>query len=225
VNISAVLFDLDGTLVDTAPDMGGALNDLRAECGLAPLDAAQIRPWVSHGGAALVRLGFGDPGPEAFEALRLRFLQIYSRRLARESLLFEGGHALLDRFDACGIPWGVVTNKPGWLTAPLLQALGLASRAAAIVSGDTLDEKKPHPRPLLHAAAQIGLPPHEFAYVGDAERDMQAARAAGMHGIAAGFGYIGSAECIEAWPRVAVIDSLGSLWPWLQANGLRRTAA
>ena len=123
MSLHAVLFDLDGTLLDTAPDMGGALNELRAEHDLGPLAAAEIRHWVSNGAAALVRLGFGDTAPERFEALRLRFLEIYASRLAHETTLFEGGAALLDALDAGDIPWGIVTNKPGWLTDPLLEAL------------------------------------------------------------------------------------------------------
>jgi N-acetyl-D-muramate 6-phosphate phosphatase len=221
VKISGVLFDLDGTLVDTAPDMGGALNDLRVQHAREPLAAAQIRPWVSHGGAALVRLGFGDVPEERFEPLRLQFLELYSRRLSRESFVFAGGAAMLDALDAHGVPWGIVTNKPGWLTTPLLAALGLAQRAASVVSGDTLANKKPHPEPLLFAAAQIGLPANEFAFIGDAERDMLAAQAAGMVGVAATFGYIAASDRVEQWPQAASIDSLAALLPWLRANGLQ----
>jgi phosphoglycolate phosphatase len=224
VRITAVLFDLDGTLVDTAPDMGGALNELRAEHSLEPLAAAQIRPWVSHGAAALVRLGFGEMEPDGFELRRRRFLELYSRRVARASPLFDGGSELLAALEAAGVPWGVVTNKPGWLTRPLLDALGLTRRAASIVSGDTLAEKKPHPQPLLFAASQIGLPPQQFAYVGDAERDMQAAAAAGMLGITAGYGYLGNDESIAHWPRATTIDSLAALLPWLLAHGLQSAA-
>ena len=221
MKIRAVLFDLDGTLADTAPDMGGALNELRSERGLEPFPAGRIRPWVSHGGAALVRLGFPGLAGEEFEALRLRFLALYARRLARETRLFDGGAELIDALDALAVPWGVVTNKPGWLTDPLLEGLGLAARVATVVSGDTLPQKKPHPLPLQHAAAGIGLACAEVAYVGDAERDMLAAQAAGMPGIAARFGYIGPDDVPESWPQVASIDSLAALLPWLQANGLQ----
>jgi phosphoglycolate phosphatase len=220
VTLHAVLFDLDGTLLDTAPDMGGALNELRAEHDLAPLAAAHIRPWVSNGAAALVRLGFGEPEPARFEALRLRFLEIYASRLAHETTLFEGGAALIDALDAEGIPWGIVTNKPGWLTDPLLEALALRARARVVVSGDTLPEKKPHPQPLLLAAGRIGRRPGACAYIGDAERDMVAARAAGMQGVLATFGYLDPALAWEAWPRVATIAHLAELLPWLRHNGL-----
>jgi phosphoglycolate phosphatase len=217
----AVLFDLDGTLLDTAPDMGGALNALRSEAGLPPLPAASIRPWVSHGAAALVRLGFGDCAPARFEELRLRFLQLYATRLARETALFEGGAALLEALESAGVPWGIVTNKPGWLTDPLLAALGLDRRASVVVSGDTLPEKKPHPAPLLHAAARIGRAPGRCVYVGDAERDMLAAQAAGMPAVLAAFGYIEPTARWLEWPHVARIDRLGDLLPWLRHDGLR----
>jgi phosphoglycolate phosphatase len=220
--LRAVLFDLDGTLLDTAPDMGGALNELRAEHDLPPLPLATIRPWVSHGAAALVRFGFGDTDPTKFEMLRLRFLEIYASRLAHETTLFDGGALLLEALEAEGIPWGIVTNKPAWLTDPLLEALELGRRAAVVVSGDTIPEKKPHPQPLLLAAGRIGRRPGACAYVGDAERDMLAARAAGMHGVLASFGYIDPEAAWRQWPHVVAIDGLAELLPWLRLNGLRR---
>jgi len=223
--LEAVLFDLDGTLLDTAPDMGGALNELRAEHDLAPLPAATIRPWVSHGAAALVRLAFGDGDPRGFEARRLRFLEIYAGRLAHDTALFAGGAELLDALDGDGTPWGIVTNKPAWLTLPLLEALGLRSRAAVVVCGDTLPEKKPLPQPLLFAAAHIERAPGACAYVGDAERDMLAASAAGMPGVIATFGYIDPTTDWRHWPHVARVERLAELRPWLLDNGLARTRA
>lgn len=220
-----VLFDLDGTLLDTAPDMGGALNQLRAESALGPLPAESIRPWVSNGAAALVRLGFGDCEPARFESLRLRFLEIYASRLALETALFEGGAALLEALEAAEVPWGIVTNKPAWLTEPLLEALGLRRRACVVVSGDTLAEKKPHPAPLLLAAARLERRPSDCVYVGDAERDMIAAQAAGMPAVLARFGYIEPAARWHEWPHVARIEGLGELLPWLRANRLRQGAA
>ncbi len=154
---SALLLDLDGTLLDTAPDMGGALNLLRAEHGLEPLPAATIRPVVSHGAMRLVALGFPEAAGDDFETLRLRFLDLYAANLAVGTRLFPGFDAVLDRLEAQGLPWGIVTNKPGWLTDPLLAALGLDRRAACAVSGDTLAERKPHPLPLLHAAGTVFL--------------------------------------------------------------------
>jgi phosphoglycolate phosphatase len=210
-----VLFDLDGTLLDTAPDMIGALNALRNERSCPPLPFAAARPQVSHGAAALVRLGFPEvPDPDR-EALRIRFLELYSARLAEETRPFASVPELLAAIERAGIPWGVVTNKPGWLTDPLLQALGLTSRARVIVSGDTVAERKPHPLPLLHAAQQLGVPPADCLYVGDAARDIEAARAAGMHAIVALFGYIDPLEAPQNWPAHGWISSPLELLDWL----------
>lgn len=195
-----LLLDLDGTLVDTAPDMAYALNLLRAEHGLPALAHELIRPHASHGVGMLIRLGFGlleeDP---RFAPLRLRFLEIYREHLVRASCLFPGMSELLGQIEARGIPWGVVTNKPAWLTEPLLTGLGLAQRAACIVSGDTTPKPKPHPGPLLHAARTIGLRPDVCLYVGDACRDIEAGRSAGMRTLVATFGYIRETDQPEEW--------------------------
>lgn len=187
--IRCVLFDLDGTLLDTAPDMGGALNRLRAEHDLEPLPAGMIRPHVSNGAAALVRLGFPGVSGDPFESLRLRFLDLYSNHLCEDTRLFDGGAELLGLLEDQGLPWGIVTNKPSWLTDPLMARLQLDQRAASIVSGDTLPVRKPDPAPLQHAAASIGVAAHECIYLGDAERDIVAARAAGMRAVFALHGY------------------------------------
>ncbi len=185
--IKAVLFDLDGTLLDTAQDFHESLNDLRAEENLPPLTFETVRAQVSHGGHALVRLGFGTLPPDAHEALRMRLLNIYRKRLARHTRLFEGGDEMLVELERRGIAWGIVTNKPGWLTDPLLIELKLHERARTVVSGDTLPERKPHPSPLLHAAQALRVAPRECVFVGDAERDCQAAQAAGMYSRGRGF--------------------------------------
>jgi len=214
-----VLFDLDGTLVDTAPDMGGALNALRAEHDLPPLDAATIRPHVSHGGLALVKLGFGaERDPALLESLRLRFLEIYRDALAVGSRPFAGIDALLAGIEARGLRWGVVTNKPGWLTDPLLLALDLSERAACVVSGDTTANKKPHPEPLLHACQLIDRAAAGCLYVGDALRDIQAGRAAGMTTIVANYGYIGPGEDPAEWGAHGAIDTPQQLLSWLQRD-------
>src|SRR4051812_22278539 len=189
--IKGVLFDLDGTLLDTARDFHESLNKLRAEEALAPLPFERVRCQVSHGGHALVRLGFGNLEPDAHEAMRMRLLTIYRGQLARHTRLFAGGDEMLRDLEHRGLAWGIVTNKPGWLTDPLLAELGLSARARAVVSGDTLPVRKPHPDPLLHAAAAMGVAADRCVYVGDAERDMQAAQAAGMYALIAGFGYLG----------------------------------
>ena len=211
----AVLFDLDGTLLDTAPDMAGALDALLAEHGRAPLNFARVRPQVSHGSLAVVRLGFPDADPERFAALRQRFLEIYAGRLARETRPFPGCELVLDTLERRAIPWGIVTNKPGYLTEPLLAALGLQGRAACVLSGDSLPERKPHPRPLLVAAERAGVAPADCIFVGDAQRDIQAARAAGMLPLLARFGYLGPTDDPDSWEAAGALDAPEDLLGWL----------
>jgi N-acetyl-D-muramate 6-phosphate phosphatase len=196
----AVLFDLDGTLLDTAPDMAGALNELRHEKRIGPIPFKNIRPLVSQGATALVRLAFPEADAAAFAALHVRFLEIYRGRLALETRPFEGVLDALARLDSNGVAWGIVTNKPGWLTEPLLQKLALRDRARVIVSGDTLAERKPHPAPLLYAANELGVEPALCIYIGDAERDVLAAQAAGMKVFVALFGYIPADGQPRDWP-------------------------
>ena len=214
-SLRGVLLDLDGTLLDTAPDMADALNRLRADEGLENLPFERIRPHVSHGALRLIRIGFGDPEPERFESLRGRYLDIYRQGLANRTRLFDGFDGVLATLERSGIPWGVVTNKPGWLTVPLLEQLGLASRSACIVAGDTLPERKPHPMPLLHAAGLLGLEPRACLYLGDAERDVQAARNAGMIPLVAGFGYLDEGEDPAAWRPDGILDRPAGLLDWL----------
>ncbi len=208
---TALLLDLDGTLLDTAPDMTAALNRLRVEEGQPPLAFATLRPHVSHGAAALVRLGFASPAPDEFERLRRRFLALYAEALADGTRLFPGCEALLATLEQHGIPWGIVTNKPGHLTTPLLATLGLLARAACVICGDTLAERKPHPLPLLHAAALIGREPRDCVYAGDAERDIIAGRAAGMHTVAVRYGYLADGENPAAWQPDAIVAEPGEL--------------
>jgi 2-phosphoglycolate phosphatase len=211
----ALLLDLDGTLLDTAPDMGGALNRLRREEGLAPLPYETIRPNVSHGAARLVHLGFPEATGAMFERLRRRFLDLYAENIAAETRLFDGLDAVLGEADRRGLPWGVVTNKPAWLTDPLLRQLELDRRAACVVSGDTLTERKPHPMPLLHAAEVVGMKPAHCVYVGDAERDIQAGRAAGMTTLIAAYGYIDRDDDIGRWQANGIVEQPGELLNWL----------
>jgi phosphoglycolate phosphatase len=216
----ALLLDLDGTLLDTAPDMAGALNALLREEGRDPLSLATIRPHVSHGSQALVQLGFGAPPGDEFERLRRRFLDLYYADLATNgTCLMPGFDDVLARLESRGVPWGVVTNKPGWLTDPLMEQLGLHSRAGCIVSGDTVAERKPHPLPLLHAASRIGRPPGDFLYVGDAERDIVAGRAAGMRTVAVRFGYLADGEDPAAWKPDGIVDRPAELLDWLEVGG------
>lgn len=212
---AALLLDLDGTLLDTAPDMGGALNRLRVEHGLEPLPSTVIRPVVSHGAVRLVALGFPGAEGDALEQLRLRFLEIYARNLAEHTCLFPGIDAVLTELEDRGLPWGVVTNKPAWLTDPLLEALALGHRAACVVSGDTLPERKPHPLPLLHAAALAGVPPEHCVYVGDAERDIQAGRAAGMATVVAAYGYLSADDDPRSWQPTGIVSEPADLREWM----------
>jgi len=215
---SALLLDLDGTLLDTAPDMGGALNRLLEENGLAPLPASAIRPVVSHGSARLVSLGFPTATGDEYERLRLRFLDIYAFNLADHTRLFPGAEALLAELERLRLPWGIVTNKPGWLTDPLLEALDLDRRAACVVSGDTLPERKPHPLPLLHAASVIGIEPGRCVYAGDAERDIQAGRAAGMTTVVAAYGYISAEDDPRSWQPAGMVTEPLQLLDWMDAT-------
>jgi N-acetyl-D-muramate 6-phosphate phosphatase len=203
--IKTVLFDLDGTLADTAPDLAGALNHVLKTHNREPLPFETIRPYVSHGGVALTTLGFGKNHPE-FDNLYKELLAHYETNIANETVLFEGMNELLLELEKNNISWGVVTNKPEWLTEPLLEALNLSSRAVTIVSGDTLEQRKPHPAPILHACEQAGSEASECIYVGDAERDIEAGNAAGMHSIIALFGYISESDTPSNWNAHASIN-------------------
>jgi N-acetyl-D-muramate 6-phosphate phosphatase len=217
--LKAVLFDLDGTLLDTAPDMVGALNALRREELLAPMPYEAIRSVVSHGAARVVKAGFPDADPEAALQLQRRFLEIYRGALSRETRLFPGMSDVLDALARLTIKSGIVTNKAAWLTEPLLEELGLRERFACVVSGDTLAERKPHPLPLLHAAALAGVSPSECIYVGDAERDVQAAHAAAMPALVANYGYLRADEDASLWGGDGYLDRPLDLLDWLNASG------
>lgn len=213
--LEAVLFDLDGTLLDTAPDMVGALNSLRLENGLAPLPFAQVRAEVSHGSARLVQIGFPDVTPDRSRRLKGRFLELYGARLAAETRLFEGMDAVLVELARRGLGAGIVTNKPARLTDALLEQLGLCTRFVCVVSGDTLEERKPHPLPMLHAAELAGVAPDACVYVGDAQRDVQAAHAAGMRALVAAYGYLHADEDWPAWGGDGCIERPADLLGWL----------
>jgi phosphoglycolate phosphatase len=198
--VEAVLFDLDGTLADTAPDLAAALNYLRREDGLDELPLDLLRPVASNGVRGLLGAGLNlTPADPRYDDYARRFLDRYLSALCIDTTLFEGVPALLDALERRGMPWGVVTNKQQRFTLPLLGELGLTRRAACIVSGDSTPRPKPHPDPLLLACASIERPPTRCLYVGDDLRDIQAGRAAGMVTVAALYGYLGNAEPVEAW--------------------------
>ncbi len=211
-----VLFDLDGTLVDSAPDLAGAANDLRLGRGLEPLPYELLRPVASAGARGLIGVAFGlGPGDDGFLPLRDAFLERYAERLLWQTRVFDRVQALLDELDATGRRWGIVTNKAMRFTAPIVSGLGLAGRAAAVVAGDSTPYIKPHPAPLLHAAQAAGVDPARCAYVGDDLRDVQAGRAACMATLVAAWGYLGHGEPIEAWGADHVLDDPGALLNWL----------
>ncbi len=205
--IHTVLFDLDGTLIDTAPDMAAALNRLLQEEGKPPLPYSEIRPVVSNGSVALVQLGFPDcTDPADKERLKTRYLEIYEEALCIDSVLFPGMESLIDTLEQQNLRWGVVTNKPGWLTDPLMQQIGLAPRAACIVSGDTTANRKPHPEPMFLACRLAETRAEHCLYVGDAQRDIEAGRNAGMRTVIANYGYIGSWENTADWGADHAVD-------------------
>jgi phosphoglycolate phosphatase len=205
--IRAVLFDLDGTFADTAPDLARALNRVRAEEGLAPLPPQVARPHTSSGARGLLKAGFGiSPESEGYAALRDRFLDFYEKELCVETRLFDGIPELLVKIRARKLKWGIVTNKGKRFTEPLLRLLAVDHLAACVVSGDSTAHIKPHPAPLLHAASLLSLPATACVYIGDDLRDAQAARAAGMHFVAAGWGYHGDGGDPNAWGADAVIS-------------------
>jgi N-acetyl-D-muramate 6-phosphate phosphatase len=219
-DIRGVLFDLDGTLLDTAPDLIRVLNQVRVEQGREPLPFDLARTQVSHGSSGLIRLGFPDLDGEPLEQLRLRLLDLYSQQVCLDTAPFVGCEPLLATLEARTMPWGIVTNKPGFLTTPLLESLGLQQRAGCVVSGDTLPQRKPHPAPLLLAASQLALPPEQCLYVGDAERDVQSARAAGMPVLVARYGYLGPADDPGSWSADALIDTPLQILEWLDGHSL-----
>lgn len=214
--VHAVLFDLDGTLVDTAPDLIFSLNEMRRRRGLAEMDHGPLRAQASHGTQGLLRLGFGvgQDQPE-FQALRAEFLEIYVAHLTIRSGLFPQMGQVLDRLDAWGMSWAVVTNKPAYLTEPLLENLGLLSRAASVVSGDTCAHPKPNPAPVLHACKAMGVRPDACLYVGDAARDVAAASAAGMPTVVALYGYLGEEDRPDTWGAAGFIQSPTELLAYL----------
>lgn len=214
--IGTVLFDLDGTLADTAPDLGRVLNLQRGARGLLPLPITYLRRFASMGARGLIKAGFDiEPKDDSYRALHSEFLDLYELNLCRETCLFPGMDEVLRWLESRDIAWGIVTNKGERFTAPLVRQLGLAARARSVVSGDTCARAKPHPDPLLHASRECGVEPERCLYVGDDERDVQAGRAAGMRVAIARYGYLGTGRPPEAWDGDALIDSPADLLSYL----------
>ncbi|HTH39557.1 MAG TPA: HAD-IA family hydrolase [Rhodocyclaceae bacterium] len=198
--LRAVFFDLDGTLADTAPDLGGALNRLLQEEGRSPLPMDQLRPYVSGGARALLRTGFGiTPDDTGYPDLQRRFLDLYARHICVDTRLFDGMDDVLATLENKGILWGIITNKVERFTRDVVAGLGLAERAASVISGDSAPRPKPAPDPLLMAADLAGLAPETCLYVGDDLRDIQAGKAAGMGTVTAAWGYLGESPDLDAW--------------------------
>jgi N-acetyl-D-muramate 6-phosphate phosphatase len=213
----AVLFDLDGTFADTAPDLGRAVNTMRAARGLGPVALSETRRVTSLGARGLLGAGFGiGPDHADYAAMREEFLQIYENNLCCDTVLFPGMAELVDRLEADGLRWGIVTNKAERFAVPLLQQLGYGTRAACIIGGDTTAHMKPHPAPLLAAANRLELPPADCIYVGDDERDIQAGRAAGMATVAVRFGYLNGSNP-DTWAADAIISTPDEIEKFLKS--------
>ena len=217
--LTTVFFDLDGTLADTAPDLAAALNQLLEQHGRPSIPYDQVRPTVSLGGNAILRLGFTEDEASAeFEKLRQEFLEIYDQRLHQDSRLFSGMGNVLDGIENMGLIWGIITNKSTWLTEPLIKELGLSERTACIVCGDSTPYRKPHPAPMFHACELTGSRPGSSVYIGDARRDIEAGRASGMHTVAAAYGYIEQNDDICNWNADAIVHSAPEILTWVEQN-------
>lgn len=211
-----VLFDLDGTLVDSAPDLAGAANDLRGRHGLPPLPYEVLRPMVGAGARGMVGTAFGKaPGDEGFEPLRDAFLARYQQRLLQLTRVFDEVEPVLGALSTAPLPWGIVTNKAMRYTAPIVAGLPALAPAAVVIAGDTTPHAKPHPAPLLEAARRLGVAPADCVYVGDDLRDVQAGRAAGMATLVAAWGYLGAEPDIHGWEADAVLETPAALLKWL----------
>jgi len=212
-----ILFDFDGTLADTAPDLAAAANRQRTRAGLEPLPLEVLRPYSSAGARGLLRCALNlTPADEAYEAHRVQFLKDYEAAMTVDTCLFEGVPELLAQIKDEGMAWGIVTNKATYLATPIVAALGLAQDCAVLVCGDTTAHSKPHPLPLLHAAKQAGYDVERCLYVGDDLRDIQAAQAAGMPSIAAAYGYCGPEHPPETWQADHCAYSARDMWPAIQ---------
>ena len=215
--IETVLFDLDGTLLDTAPDMTAALNCLRRERSMADLPLADVRPLVGQGVKALLKLGFNvDDQHRDYAHMLHQYFTAYQNCFTSSTALFQGMLPVLDHLEARNIPWGIVTNKPTRFTTSLLDALDLTRRSGCTICGDTLSLRKPHPEPILHACKLLMANPATTVYIGDAITDMMASKAAGTFSLAALYGYIGAEEDPYSWQADGYINSPSEIISWLE---------
>jgi phosphoglycolate phosphatase len=214
--IAAVLFDLDGTLIDSAPDLASSVNAMRLHRKQPALPYEALRPHAGSGARGMLAAAFGvGPMMTEYEALKAEFYGLYAERMLEQTRLFDAVADLLDVLDSRRLPWGIVTNKALRFAQPGAQALGLLQRAQALVAGDSTPHTKPHPEPLLEAARRMGLAPETCVYVGDDPRDMHAGRAAGMATLAAAWGYLGADSPPQAWGADRVLDHPIELLHWL----------
>ena len=216
-NIKAVLFDLDGTLIDSAPDLGLAADKMRTDRGLKSLPLSLYRPMAGAGARGMIAVAFGlTPLDVDFDKLKEEFFNNYEARLVKNTEVFEGISELIDQIFLAGLRWGVVTNKAARFTLPITRAMPLFASAQTIISGDSMPYAKPHPAPLLEAARQLDLPPERCVYVGDDERDIVAGRAAGMFTVAAAYGYLGAVANIADWKADLMIGKPSALSNFLK---------
>lgn len=220
----AVLFDFDGTYADTAPDMIGALNQLRDEAGHSPVNYDEARPYVSQGSRALVQLGFGHCSSQEQARLIARFLDAYEQRLADKTAAFDGINDWIENLESRALRWGIVTNKPEYLTHQVLAKIPMPHAPHCVVAGDSLIKRKPHPMPALHAAALIQTPAHECIFVGDSLNDITSGRTAGMYTIATAYGYILPNDSAHSWNAHAVASTVDELRELAEARLVKSNA-
>jgi 2-phosphoglycolate phosphatase len=218
--VTAVLFDLDGTLFDTAPDLIFAANATLAEADIPPRPESELKPCISGGAAAMLRCALADIEQRGadFDRLLQRMLDRYQAHVADRTRFYDGMEIVLDELESRGLPWGIVTNKISRFTDPLLEALNFAERPRCVISGDTTPEKKPHPLPLLEASRRLARAPEHCVYVGDARRDMEAGQRAGMATLTALYGYIGAGDAPETWGADGLLVKPGNLLDWLDGG-------
>jgi len=215
--LKAVLFDLDGTFADTAQDLAAALNYVLAENNQATLHFNDIRPEVSNGGIALIKLGFKiETDHPKFETYRQQLLDYYQQNIAQFTKPFDGMEQVLSYLQQHNIGWGIVTNKPAWLTDPLMDALSLPTQPLCVISGDTLSTRKPDPEPLLHACQLMNCEANETIYIGDAKRDIEAGQRANMQTLVALFGYIGEDDKPESWGATDSVSHPNDIIEWIK---------
>lgn len=217
-DVQAVLFDLDGTLIDSAPDLGAAADKMRTDRGLPSLPLAHYRPMAGAGARGMLGVAFGmTPEHPDFMAYREEFFVNYENAMTERTVIFEGVSDMIAAIASAGLPWGVVTNKASRFTNPLTAAMPLFATAGAIVSGDTMPHAKPHPEPLFEAARRLDVDPVRCVYVGDDERDIVAGLAAGMGTVAATYGYLGQQTDVNRWNAHLHIDAPLSLLKYLRS--------